>query len=149
MAETTASSIVIAVPRADIMAVIADFAAYPEWADAVRSADVLKQDADGRAAEVRYTIDAGIFKDSYVLGYQWSGDERVSWHLAESGSVVTEMTGSYELAERGDGTEVSYELAVGAKVPMFSMIRRRAEKAIVDTALSGLKTRAETLRRGT
>jgi hypothetical protein len=148
MTDRTASSINIEVPRADIMAVIADFAAYPEWADAIRSADVLKQHADGRPAEVRFTVDAGIFKDSYVLGYEWDGDEHVRWHMTEAGSAVNEMTGSYQLTERGDGTEVAYELAVGSKMPMFGMIRRKAEKAIIGAALTGLKTRAETLRRG-
>jgi hypothetical protein len=148
MADRTASSIHIEVPRADIMAVIADFPAYPQWADAIRSADVLKQHADGRAAEVRLTIESGIFKDSYVLGYEWDGDESVRWHMTEAGSVVSEMTGSYTLTESGGGTEVGYELAVGSRVPMFGMVRRRAEKAIVGAALTGLKTRAESLRRG-
>ena len=41
------------------MAVIADFAAYPEWADQVKSVEVLDTDADGRAERVRFTMDAG------------------------------------------------------------------------------------------
>ena len=31
------------------MAVIADFAAYPEWADGVRAAEIVEQADDGRA----------------------------------------------------------------------------------------------------
>ena len=41
------------------------------------------------------------------------------------------------------GTEVTYDLAVGIKVPMIGMLKRRAEKTIIDTALKGLKSRAE------
>ena len=41
MADKTTSSIVIGVPRKDVMAVIADFAAYPEWATGVRRREVL------------------------------------------------------------------------------------------------------------
>jgi carbon monoxide dehydrogenase subunit G len=147
MADSTSSSIVVDTPRKDVMAVIADFAAYPEWAAGVRSAEVLAS-ADGRAAKVRFTLDAGVIRDSYVLGYEWDGDTAVRWHLAEAGSVISEMTGGYELAERGEGTEVRYELAVGIKVPMIGMLKRRAEKVIIDTALKGLKSRAETIRRG-
>lgn len=147
MADRTTSSIAIGVPRADVMAVIADFAAYPQWATGVRGADVLTRGADGRPATVRFTLDAGIIKDTYVLGYEWDDDAHVRWGLAEAGSMVTEMTGGYHLAERDGGTEVTYELAVGTRMPMIGMIRRRAEKAIIDTALKGLRTRAENLRR--
>ena len=146
MVDRTTSSIVIAVPRKDVMAVIADFAAYPQWASAVRTTEVLSVEA-GRASRVRFTLDAGVIKDSYVLGYDWDDDAQVRWDLAEAGSVISEMTGEYDLAERGDGTEVTYELAVGIRVPAPGMLKRRAEKAIIDTALKGLKSRAETIGR--
>jgi ribosome-associated toxin RatA of RatAB toxin-antitoxin module len=146
MADRTTSSIVIGMPRKEVMSVIADFAAYPEWATGVRGAEVLSS-ADGRAARVRFTLDAGVIKDSYVLGYDWDGDARVHWDLAEPGSVISEMSGGYELADRGDRTEVSYELTVGIKIPLLGMLKRRAEKTIIDTALKGLKSRAETIGR--
>jgi hypothetical protein len=144
MADKTTSSIVIRVPRKDVMAVIADFAAYPEWATGVRRAEVLSLD-DERASAVRFTLDAGVIKDSYVLGYDWDDDARVRWNLTEAGSVVSEMSGGYELAERGDETEVTYDLTVGIKVPMPGLLKRRAEKTIIDTALKGLKSRAEAI----
>ena len=143
MADKTTSSIAIAVPREAVMAVIADFDAYPQWATGVRSTEVLDQDADGRANRVRFSLDAGMIKDNYVLGYDWDGDVQVSWDLAEAGSVISEMSGAYRLADRGDTTEVRYELAVGIRVPMIGMLKRRAEKMIIDTALKGLKSRAE------
>ena len=143
MADKTTSSIAIAVPREAVMAVIADFGAYPQWATGVRSTEVLDQDADGRANRVRFSLDAGMIKDNYVLGYDWDGDVQVSWDLAEAGSVISEMSGAYRLADRGDTTEVRYELAVGIRVPMIGMLKRRAEKMIIDTALKGLKSRAE------
>ena len=146
MADRTTSSILIGVPRKEVMAVIADFAAYPDWATGVRSAEVLSTEADGRAGTVRFTLDAGVIKDSYVLGYEWEGDTSVRWDLAQAGSVISEMSGGYALAERGDDTEVTYDLTVGIRVPMIGMLKRRAEKTIIDTALKGLKSRAETIR---
>ncbi len=143
MADRTASSIAIAAPSAAIMAVVADFAAYPEWAGAVRSADVIERDGEGRPAQVRFQLDAGIIKDSYVLRYGWDGDAAVRWDLAESGSVVSAMSGGYFLAEDGGRTMVTYELTVDVRVPMLGMLKRRAEKMIIDTALKGLKARVE------
>ena len=145
MADKTTSSIVIGVPRKDVMTVIADFAAYPRWATAVRSAEVLSENDDGRASAVRFRLDAGMIKDSYVLGYEWDGDAQVRWNLAEAGSVISEMSGGYTLADRGDSTEVTYELAVGIRLRMPGIVKRQAEKMIIDTALKGLKSQAESI----
>ena len=133
----------IAAPRAAVMAVIANFAEYPQWASAVRAAEVLGQE-DGRASRVRFTLDAGVVKDTYVLGYDWDGDAAVRWHLAEPGSVISAMNGGYLLADRGGGaTETTYELSVDLRIPMPGLLKRRAEKTIIDTALKGLKNRVE------
>jgi carbon monoxide dehydrogenase subunit G len=143
MADKTSSSIAIAATRKTIMSVIADFASYPDWATGVKSAEVLETGPDGRALRVRFGLDAGVIRDSYVLAYEWDGDGAVRWQLAESGSMVTEMSGAYELSDDGSGTKVSYELTVGTRVPMIGMLKRRAEKTIITTALKGLKSRAE------
>ncbi len=147
MADKTTSSIAIAVPREAVMTVIADFDAYPQWATGVRSTEVLAREPDGRANRVRFQLDAGMIRDSYVLGYDWDGDAQVSWELAEAGSVVSEMSGAYRLADQDGMTEVRYELAVGIRIPMIGMLKRRAEKMIIDAALKGLKSRAETTAR--
>ncbi|NAS22796.1 cyclase [Herbidospora sp. NEAU-GS84] len=142
MADRTTSSIVIGASRSTILAVIADFPSYPEWAGQVKSAQVLTTGDDGRPATVRFVLDAGVISDDYVLAYDWS-DELVSWRIAEAGKMVSGLTGSYRLADEGASTEVTYELAVDLKVPMIGMIKRKAEKVIIDTALKGLKKRVE------
>jgi len=38
---------------------------------------------------------------------------------------------------------VTFELAVGVRIPVMDSLRRRAEQAVIDVALSGLKSRAE------
>jgi carbon monoxide dehydrogenase subunit G len=143
MADRTSASIIVAAPMAEVMAVIADFPAYPQWASAVRSADIVAGDGAARATRVRFQLDAGVIRDSYVLAYDWHGDTAVNWELAEPGTVVTAMTGGYLLAEADGGTRVSYELAVDVRIPMLGMLKRRAEKTIIDTALKGLKARVE------
>lgn len=125
------------------MTVIADFPAYPQWASAVRAAEVIAHDSEGRPSRVRFRLDAGMVKDSYVLGYQWDGEAGVHWHLAEPGTVISAMDGSYLLGERDGGTEVTYQLTVDVRIPMLGMLKRKAEKIIIDTALMGLKRRAE------
>jgi carbon monoxide dehydrogenase subunit G len=143
MADRTSSSIIVTAPRSTVMGVIADFACYPQWASGVSAAEVVEPGPEGRPVLVRFTLDAGLIKDSYVLAYSWEDDAAVRWRLAEAGTMVTEMSGAYLLSEDGAGTKVSYELSVGTRMPMLGLVRRRAEKMIIDTALKGLKSRAE------
>ena len=143
MAEHTRSSTTIDATPARVMAVIADFAAYPEWTGEVKEVEVLGTDADGRAEQVRLLLDAGAIKDEHVLAYTWDGERQVSWTLVKS-QMLKSLDGSYSLAAtRGGGTEVTYQLAVDVKIPMLGMIKRKAEKVIIDRALAGLKKRVE------
>ena len=143
MADQTESRITIAAPQAAVMEVIADLPSYPEWAGGVKSVEVLTEYDDGRPGDARFSLDSGPIKDSYVLAYEWEGDDAVSWTMGEPGSMVSGMDGRYELTPSGDSTDVVYKLAVDVKIPMLGMIKRKAEKTIVDTALKGLKKRVE------
>lgn len=141
----TSSDIVIAAPPADIMAVIADFPAYPEWATGVRQAEVVAGD-EQRPDQVHFVLDAAPIRDEYDLAYTWDGDNGVSWSLVGKGSMLTGMDGSYELEEIDSGTRVTYKLAVNVSIPMLGMLKRKAEKVVIDTALKGLKRRVEATR---
>ena len=141
----TSSDIVIAAPRADIMDVIADFARYPEWATGVRRAEVVSGE-EPRPDQVHFVLDAAPIRDEYDLAYKWDGDNGVSWNLVGAGSMLTGMDGSYELDEVDGGTRVTYKLAVNVSIPMLGMLKRKAEKVVIDTALKGLKRRVEATR---
>ena len=145
MAEQTTSSIVIDAPAAEVMAVIADFPAYPEWAQGMKRAEVVEDGAGGRADKVHFELEAAPIKDSYTLAYDWKGDSSVTWVLTE-GKMLKAMEGAYVLEPSGSGTEVTYRLAVDLSIPMIGLLRRKAEKVIIDTALKGLKKRVESLR---
>jgi ribosome-associated toxin RatA of RatAB toxin-antitoxin module len=142
MADQSTQSIVVEAPAADVMAVIADFDAYPTWVAAAKRVEVLETGPDGRAAQVHFVLDAGAVKDDYVLAYTWEGDERVSWRLVK-GQMQKRQEGSYTLVETGGRTDVTYAITIDLSIPMLGMIKRKAEKVILDTALKELKKRVE------
>jgi hypothetical protein len=141
MTDLTSSTIVIAAPRPAVMAVIGDFAAYPSWAGVQSAAVIGAAGADGRACTVRFEIDGGVVKERFTLCYHWDGDHQVRWEIAEPGKVLTAMSGGYRLADCDRGTTVTFELAVGVRIPLVGPVRRRLEKAVIDAALKGLETR--------
>lgn len=141
MADSSTRSITIDAPPDRVLDVIADFGSYPEWADSITSAKVITNDDDGRPEQVRFTLDAGPLKDTYVLAYDWVPDG-VSWDLV-SGQMQRGQSGRYQLDGGSGATTVTYTLSVDLAVPMPGMLKRRAEKRIMDTALTGLKRRVE------
>jgi ribosome-associated toxin RatA of RatAB toxin-antitoxin module len=145
MAEQTTSSIVIDAAAADVMAVIADFDAYPQWAKGVTTADVTATLPDGRADKVFFKLDVSPIKDEYTLSYKWDGDRQVTWTLVE-GKMLRALDGAYVLRDLGNGsTEVTYRLALDVSIPLIGMLKRKGEKILIDTALKGLKKRVESL----
>lgn len=144
MADHTERSIVIGADVAEVLAVIADFGAYPEWVGATRAVSVLESDEQGRGTRVRFEVDAGVLTDVYTLDYEWAPDGAgVAWKL-ESSELQRDQQGSYVLEQQVPGsTKVTYTLTVDLKIPMISQLKRRAEKAITESALSDLKKRVE------
>jgi carbon monoxide dehydrogenase subunit G len=146
MADLASSTITISAPPDEVMAVIADIDRYPEWTGQIKSAEVLEEGANGRPRQARFVMDAGVLKDEYVLEYDWHA-AGVAWHLVGTSAVQKSQVGSYAVAPRGDGTEVTYSLSVDIAMPMLGMFKRKAEKMIMDSALKELKKRVEQLGR--
>jgi ribosome-associated toxin RatA of RatAB toxin-antitoxin module len=156
MSERTKGSIDIAASPAAVLRVITDFAAYPEWAGEVREARIVEMADDVDTADAAYAgtekplarqvwfrLDAGAIRDEHTLNYVYPSDNEVRWSLVES-TMMRALDGSYLVEDRGDGTShVTYQLAVEVKIPMIGMIKRKAEKLIIERALAGLKKRVE------
>src|SRR3954452_17458941 len=142
MADQSTQSIVIEAPAAEVMAVIADFPSYPQWVAAAKKVEVEETGDDGRARRVHFVLDAGAVKDDYVLEYDWDDDRRVSWNLVK-GQMQKRQEGSYSLDATEGLTEVTYRITIDLSIPMLGMIKRKAEKVILDTALKELKKRVE------
>ena len=146
MADRTQSSVEIAAEPGAVLDVIADFERYPEWAQEVTSATVLSEDGDGWADQVEFHLNAGAIKDNYVLEYDWDvakdGTGSVSWHLVRA-TLLKGLDGTYALARTATGTQVTYDLEVDLTMPMIGMLKRKAEKHIINTALAELKKRVE------
>ncbi len=126
---------------------ISDFPRYPEWTGAMKRVEVVEEYEDGYASQVRFLLDAGVIIDEYTLAYEYAEDiSRIEWHLVAPSKMQKTQSGSYDIADNGDGTStVTYTLEVELSMPMLGMFKRKAEKMIMDTALRELKRRVESL----
>ncbi|MDH3539529.1 MAG: SRPBCC family protein [Acidimicrobiia bacterium] len=143
MAEGTVQSIEISAPAGVIYGIAADLAAYPDWAQGVRSVEILEEDADGMPVRAAFVVDGMTKRIGYELVYTHDAPNRMSW-TAIPGDDISEMEGSYDLTPLDDETtSVYYMLRVSTSFTIPGFLRRQAEKQIVMAALRGLKKQAE------
>jgi ribosome-associated toxin RatA of RatAB toxin-antitoxin module len=143
VAEKTAQTIYIDADPSTVMDVIADIGSYPEWITEYKEAEVLEADAEGYPKVARLVLDATVLKDTLVLSYDWPKDRgSVRWSLVSS-SLLRSLDGVYRLAPKGSGTGVTYELTLDMAIPMIGLLKRKAERRLIDSALKDLKKRVE------
>lgn len=140
--ETVSSEILVESPAEEVLAVLLDFDAYPEWAKQVRAVKVIRKDRRGRALQVEFEVAPGpLPKVRYILAYTYA-DDGLSWEYVEGD--LKDMRGSYRLEPREGHTRVVYDLAVDpGKIPLPGFVKARAAREITKVALQELKRRVE------
>ena len=144
MANRSEGSTEIEAAPAEIMAVITDYEAYPEWAG-VQEAEILERDAKGRPNQVRMRVSQMGFEARYVLTYTYAPKDRgLSWTTVEASGVLKDIQGEYVLEPLDDGgTAVTYRLETELSIAIPGFLRKQGEKQAINTALGGLKKRVE------
>jgi carbon monoxide dehydrogenase subunit G len=143
--EHAEGSIVIDAPLEDVMEVLEDYEAYPEWAE-VRTAQIRERGEGGRAREVAFEVDVPVLgKAAYTLVYRYApGDAALSWVTKEARGAIRDIRGEYLLHEVDDATtKVTYRLTVDLGVLVPGMLRTQGAKRVIENALEKLKRRVE------
>ena len=145
MAERAEGSTEVYATPAEVMAVVADFDAYPDWVGNLDEVEVLARDRRGRGTRVAFRLGTPWGEQAYTLAYRYQpADAGVSWTYVEG--TLEDLAGSYTLEPTGDGTTtVTYRLDVALGMPLPGLVRRQAAKQIVRSALDGLKRRVESM----
>ena len=144
MAEQTEGSIEISATAEEVMKVLTDFDAYPEWANGIRKAEVKKRDSKGRPSEVAFEVSQMGIGAKYTLAYGYRARfGGLSWTTKSASGAVRDIKGAYALKPSRVGTMVTYRTTIEPAIPMIGFVKRQAEKTIINTALVGLKKRVE------
>jgi hypothetical protein len=147
MAIKESRDIVIEASPGEILDVIADFEAMPEWSEPHQSAETLETGDDGRPSKVKMRVRTAGITDEQVVAYTWSGNE-VSWTLVSSGQQKSQ-DGKYTLVPQGsEGTLVKMEISVDPTVPLPGFVLKRAIKGTIDSATKELRNRVLQVKKG-
>jgi hypothetical protein len=145
MTEQTEGQNVIEASAPEIMDVLTDFEAYPEWAD-VKSVTVLERGEGGLGTRVAFEVEVPVLgRANYTLAYRYApADGGMSWVSTEAWGAVSHISGEYLLTEIDENeTKVIYRLAVELGVLLPGFVRTQGEKRVIQNALEGLKRRVE------
>jgi ribosome-associated toxin RatA of RatAB toxin-antitoxin module len=145
MAEHAEGSTEVDATPAEVMAVVADFEAYPDWVGNLEEVEVLARDRRGRGTRVAFRLRTPMGDQAYTLAYRYQPkDAGVTWAYVEG--TLDDLAGSYTLEPAADGaTRVTYRLEVALGVPLPGLVKRQAARQIVRSALSDLKRRVESM----
>lgn len=145
MAEHAEGATEVHATPAEVMAVVADFDAYPDWVAGIEEVEVLQRDRRGRGTRVAFRLRTPMGEQAYTLAYRYQPrDAGVAWTYVEG--TLEDLAGSYTLEAAADGaTRVTYHLEVALGMPLPGLVRRQAAKQIVRSALGDLKRRVESM----
>jgi ribosome-associated toxin RatA of RatAB toxin-antitoxin module len=132
----------IAASPEDCYAALTDFEHLPEWQGAVRRAEVLERDEEGRGLVVEYEIDAKVRTVRYTLRQIHQPPQRLG--CAYLGGDFRDFSGEWRFTPLQDGrTGVELELRIdpGRFVPR--PLRAAISDAVMRRAMRDLKRHLE------
>ena len=146
MAIKESREIVIEASPEEILAVVADVEAMPEWSSIHQSAEVLERDADGRPQRAKMKVKTSGVTEEVVLAYTWR-DDGVTW-TQESGKASRNQEGGYTLTPQGDKTRTTFDLELVPLVPLPGFVLKRAIKGVMELNTDGLRKRVLDVKKG-
>lgn len=121
-----------------LLGVITDFERYPEFLPEVVGARTVSS-GNGKAT-VRFELDL-IKRFNYILDFDLSGGNSVSWTLASS-DFFKVNTGRWSLEPEGTATKATYELEVNVGFFVPSFVARTLTEVNLPKVLSQFEARA-------
>ncbi|MGD1240978.1 SRPBCC family protein [Mycobacterium seoulense] len=146
MAVKESREVVIEATPEEILDVVADVEAMPEWSSIHQSAEVLERDARGRPQRARMKVKTAGVTDEIVLAYTWR-DDGVTW-TQESGKASRNQQGGYTLTPQGDKTRTKFDLSLDPLVPLPGFVMKRAIKGVMELNTDGLRKRVLKVKKG-
>lgn len=145
MAIRESREVVIEAPADEILAVMLDLEALPQWSPAHRSSVVLERDERGRPVRSRATVITVGITDEQEIALTYH-DDGYGWTLLSS-TYQRSQDARYRLIPEGDRTRVRFEVTVDPIMPVPGFLLRRAARGVLYTATLGLRKRVAEVRK--
>lgn len=128
-----------------ILAIVADFEAYPQWNDEVKSVYILARYTDGRPSQLRIDTEIQGQQGTYIQAVYYPGPGQIQT-VMQQGDLFSKQNQLFSVVEMGPSSLLTVDLDVETSVPGVPalMVKKLVNDALEHLA-GNLKARAEQL----
>jgi len=128
-----------------ILAIVADFEAYPQWNDEVKAVYILARYDDGRPSQLRIDTEISGHSGTYIQAVYYPGPWQIQT-VMQQGDLFSRQDQLFSVVAMGPVSLLTVDLDVEVSIPGVPavMVKKIVNDALDHVAVN-LKSRAEQL----
>ncbi len=127
-----------------IIAIVADFEAYPQWNEEIRGCWILARYDDGRPSQLRLDTAVQGMEGTYIQAVYYPGENQIQT-VMQQGTLFSKQEQLFSVVEMGAATLLTVDLDVEVTLPVPAIMLKKLVNDALDHLAGNLKVRAEQL----
>jgi uncharacterized membrane protein len=128
---------------AAIMAIVADFEAYPQWNEEVKAVYILARYDDGRPSQLRIDTEIQGQQGTYIQAVYYPGPGQIQT-VMQQGELFSKQNQVFSVVEMGPASLLTVDLDVEVSIPgVPALMVKKIVNDALDHLAGNLKSRAE------
>ena len=127
-----------------ILAIVADFEAYPQWNEEVKGVWILAHYDDGRPSQLRLDAAVNGFDITYVQAIYYPGENQIQT-VMQQGDLFSKQEQLFSVVAMGTTTLLTVDLDVEVTLPVPKPMVKKMVNDALEHLADNLKKRAEEL----
>lgn len=134
----------VSADAASIMAIVADFEAYPQWNDEIKGLWVLARYDDGRPSQLRLDTEVQGVAGTYIQAVYYPGANQIQT-VMQQGDLFAKQEQLFSVVEMGAASLLTVDIDVEPSMPVPAPMVKSMLNNVLDHLAENLKQRAEQL----
>ena len=130
-----------------IMAIVADFEAYPQWNEEIKGCWILARYDDGRPSQLRLDTSVQGMDGMYIQAVYYPGPNQIQT-VMQQGEHFAKQEQLFSVVEMGPTTLLTVDMDVETTMPVPALMVKKVVNDALDHLAGNLKARAEQLAAG-
>ncbi|MBI3224067.1 MAG: SRPBCC family protein [Mycolicibacterium cosmeticum] len=142
---SVSKTVEVSAPAAEIMAIVADFEAYPQWNEEITGLWILARYEDGRPSQLRLDTKIQGMASTFIQAVYYPGDNQIQTVL-QQGDIFSKQEQLFAVVAMGDTSLLTVDMDVEVSMPgVPSMMVKKIANDALEHLADNLKKRAEEL----
>lgn len=134
----------VTAPAESIMAIVADFEAYPQWNPEVKGCWILARYDDGRPSQLRLDVEVQGQSGTFITAVYYPGPNEIFTAL-QQGDHLDKQEQKFTVVPMGGTSLLTVDLDVETKMALPAIFVKKGVSDMLDYLADNLKNRAEQL----